>query len=1171
VRHWEEALSVFVLLAQLACTPTANEVGDTADQYGELPASKEVGDGCPEGLSGGGEAGLCTLPIPECPHPWQLATAAGECQTVGPRTCPPSGEEVPGQQCVDGLLQCAEGFALAEDGVACIPDFSAECGPLEAPLLGGTCFRVGPKWADGGLDEVLFSECPDGQLAVPGGGCVLVGPRGCASTWDGGDLVDCLGAAPAPCPDGYHASEDELWCDPGYTKCPAGERALVGGLCQRVVAAEEECPETLFPVIPEGCSEVRYVLAGSGCAENCGSLESPFPDFAGAMVGASAGACILVGPGDYSEGLLLTTPITVAGVCAAKVKLQSAVMLPEGTAGKVKGATIGIVGATDVYLSNLTVVGAEVGIAVIESAPVALDSVIVQDCVGVALYASEKSSVSAFQLWIHDVLEGPEPGFLGQAIWLEDGADLEMTDSLIEDAVGRGIYASDPGTTLDLSESTIREVGLSESGLGGEGVLSRSDSAVKLHRVLIEEVHSVAVRSFIYTDLEIAESLFRNIHPNSKKDLGKALWLSSDAHGVAADCVFEGANKVAVAVEGGGTELSLVRTVVQSPAEVTTVWGLDAWAGAHLAMEGCLVQDSKGMGVAAYDSGTTVTVSGTIVRRTVDPGTVGGGNGAAVAVSTGAAVSLTSSLLEDNQPVGVLADLGSSLFMEGSVVRRTQTDGKGQDGMGVLLNGATGTIVSSLLDANHTEGVVVAGTPDGQLLLEDSVVRNTEVNGDGVFGRGAYVYDGAGAQVFRSIFEANREVGVMVAKAGATLYAEDSIMRENLPFKDGTMGRGLEVTTQGRASLSRCIMRGNHGVGILLGETGTELVIDESAVLDTRHMSDDAPGRGIMCQYGGQLELSRSVVSGNRNVAISGIENCAAKITASVVRDTLPDPDGHAGYGLQWIAGGEVEVIASLLHNNTGIGAVVGDHAGLVLRRAIVRETASGDDPALMGGIGLGASYDSYLEIHDSLVDANRKVGISVSSAKTEFLATRSIIRGTQPASDGLYGQGLVARNGARAELDHCLVDNNRTYGVAVAENGSELLVSNCQISSTARGGGPLGDDSTDAPTYGGDGLFIFLAEGVVSSSFVAHNARTGILVRESSATIEESLVFSNDSYGLAMMDCADQVQHSEGNNTIVSNASEMAEGYRQQITDSPGDMPVAPLPDAVKLVVEPE
>ncbi len=118
----------------------------------------------------------------------------------------------------------------------------------------------------------IFDECASGHLALPGGGCRLIGPRACSKLWDSEAESDCEEEDILPCPDGWVEGGEGLYCGPFYPECGYGERPLLGGGCERVVTLHDGCPAGPFPEAPVGSTDVVYAAAGSSCVGDCGSL-----------------------------------------------------------------------------------------------------------------------------------------------------------------------------------------------------------------------------------------------------------------------------------------------------------------------------------------------------------------------------------------------------------------------------------------------------------------------------------------------------------------------------------------------------------------------------------------------------------------------------------------------------------------------------------------------------------------------------------------------------------------------------------------------------------------------------------------------------------------------------------------------------------------------------------
>jgi len=362
------------------------------------------------------------------------------------------------------LLPCQEGFVETEDGVACVP--------------------VPP---DLFLDMPYFDECLPGHLALEGGGCVQVAPRACPKLWDPDADVDCEVGDVLPCPDGWLESEDGMYCDPGYDECGHGERPLVGGGCQRVIPLPEDCPAGPFPEVPDGATDVIYVLADSPCTDGCGAEAAPYPSIQAAVDAAPSGAAVLVGPGTYDEGLTLTKPVQAIGLCASLVEVTGkALVLPDGDS-KVLEAGVGIFDVQGVILSGLRIRSPAAGVAIVGATDVVLEGLDIGESHGVALYVDGGSDVDAGDLWIHDTALGSGVMGHGRGAWVGGGAKLEAHSVLVEDVRRTGIEVRENGSRLDLTDCVIRKTVPDGNGKFGRGINASEGCTVSVAGSLLEE------------------------------------------------------------------------------------------------------------------------------------------------------------------------------------------------------------------------------------------------------------------------------------------------------------------------------------------------------------------------------------------------------------------------------------------------------------------------------------------------------------------------------------------------------------------------------------------------------------------------------------------------------------------------------------------------------------
>jgi hypothetical protein len=227
-------------------------------------------------------------------------------------------------------------------------------------------------------------------------------------------------------------------------------------------------------------------------------------------------------------------------------------------------------------------------------------------------------------------------------------------------------------------------------------------------------------------------------------------------------------------------------------------------------------------------------------------------------------------------------------------------------------------------------------------------------------------------------------------------------------------------------------------------------------------------------------------------------------ITASVVRNTDPAPDGSSGSGLfvQDEAGARatVTVTASVFEKNHESGVtLIGSDATLV--NVTVRDTQSDGHGQFGRGIAVaddvGTKQRAKLVVQRSAVIANRDIGVLVGGS--DGVLESVLVRGTLSHPDGTWGRGVQAQSdadgGARATLavHEALVDQNSEAGVAVVD--SDLVLEHTWVRATATAAGNFGD-----------GVFAIAvsqkASATLTGCHVEHNARAGLASFSAKATV---------------------------------------------------------------------
>ena len=227
--------------------------------------------------------------------------------------------------------------------------------------------------------------------------------------------------------------------------------------------------------------------------------------------------------------------------------------------------------------------------------------------------------------------------------------------------------------------------------------------------------------------------------------------------------VLEGNREVGLLVSGVGATVEVVgaTTVRETAPNADGNLGVGVYlvSGASLDATDLLLDANHDSGLVGFDPGTTVVLSGVVVRgtRTRDDGT--GGHG--VAVQTGTSLDATDLLLEANHEVGLFAsDQGTIVVLSGAVVRDTHPLSDGTTGVGVYVQGGASLNATDLhLEGNHDTGLDATGAGTS-VVLSGASVRDTQPRPDGTGGLGVVVQAGASVDATDLLLQPQRFTGV---------------------------------------------------------------------------------------------------------------------------------------------------------------------------------------------------------------------------------------------------------------------------------------------------------------------------------------------------------------------------------------------------------------------------
>jgi hypothetical protein len=451
------------------------------------------------------------------------------------------------------------------------------------------------------------------------------------------------------------------------------------------------------------------------------------------------------------------------------------------------------------------------------------------------------------------------------AIRIEVGADASEVRSLAIRGGGVGVLMSG---SLDVVVDSVWIHDNDDRGVDVEAALG--PSSITVRNTLIEQFRNDGIYA-LGAAVSIEGSVVRDALPAS---MGVAVYYEP-ALDVAPTLrligsLVERTYATGVLISGGdGTIAASVVRDTELGAQGVNSRGISvqhhptADAPGSLDLSGSLIERSHDVGVLV--AAAEATLEAIVVRDITADGTDFSGTGIAVSDVPGigpSAVTLTNSLIDRSRAQGALSQ-GSNLTIEATVVRDIQPGAEG-NGRGVVVQlneqtGSPGVLVlrGSLVERALSTGVFVQSA---EATIEATIVRDTQLDVDGLFGRGVTAQPHAigppSVLTLRtSLLSGNHEIGVHISGAQASIEASE--VRDMLPNADGLLGRGVNVQPSSfTEATSTLVMNGSlvqdsQEIGIAIRDTVASL--DNCVVEGTRATPDELFGDGLLALSDMQL------------------------------------------------------------------------------------------------------------------------------------------------------------------------------------------------------------------------------------------------------------------------------------------------------------------------------
>lgn len=446
----------------------------------------------------------------------------------------------------------------------------------------------------------------------------------------------------------------------------------------------------------------------------------------------------------------------------------------------------------------------------------------------------------------------------------------------------------------------------------------------------------------------------------------------------------------------------------------------------------------------------------------------------------------------------------AALSLDGGAVRLASVTLTGAGGgLRVWTSGLGGG--SAELDAEDVvladaERFGVFASGEGAVVrLARARIEGTRPGADGSLGRGIELEYGASLTADELVVEGSHDAGLVAFDPGTTAELSDSAVIGTVPREDGTGGVGLVLLLGAGLRADGLLVDGSADAGISAAGDGSTLDLGRVTVSDTICRPDGTAGHGLRLEDGATVTATDLLVEGNRDVGVFLRDGAHALLAGSTVRGTLPRPDGSGGWGAFVASGATMTATGLLLDENTALGLVAaGLGVAVDLADSVVRATLPAPDGTAGRGIDLedGAS----LVARGLLLEGNHDVGLFATGPSTTLEVEGSIVLDTLPLPDGTSGTGVEVLDEAALSARGLTVQASHAAGLIASLPGTAVDLRDSAILDTRPSPDGTGGQAIDVQL----GACL-----VASGLEVLGNHGHGLIVsdQQSSVEIEDALI----------------------------------------------------------------
>ncbi len=339
--------------------------------------------------------------------------------------------------------------------------------------------------------------------------------------------------------------------------------------------------------------------------------------------------------------------------------------------------------------------------------------------------------------------------------------------------------------------------------------------------------------------------------------------------------------------------------------------------------------------------------------------------------------------------------------------------------------------------------VVTSSTPSESAGVLTPLGKGTAARNLTVSGRRPGVWVGAGASIhLEDVLVDGATFGGWILVSGGAGSAQGLVIRDTRSReRDLKFGQALHLEGAGAVEVRRAVFEKNRDIGASSSSGSARLELTDVAILDTDSRElDGVNGRGLNLQGGATATLTRVIFERHRDFALV-VQGGGSALTGTdvVLRDTTGlASTGAFGRGVDVQAGSRISLSRALVERSREVGVFVGEPGAVAeLTDVVVRDTDSQASDGTFGR-GLHAQDGAQVTVTRGRFSRNREAGVFADGAGTRLTLADLVIEDTVGrAQDATAGAGLTVQAGAGVELTRAVLSRNRRGGVFAMEPGS--------------------------------------------------------------------------------------------------------------------------------------